>query len=209
MMYKVCGESGASAPTPRRPSQDAIGDGVNVINFSIGGGANPYSDPVELAFLDAYNAGVFVAASAGNNGPGADTTEHRAPWVTAVAAARPDRAFDRHRPLTADGGATLHRRVADPGRRARRSCSRRRRQRAVRALPRPAASPARSSSASAATPTAASHKGYNVLPGGAAGMILYNGTLARHQETDNHFLPAVPPRRSGSALVAFLAATPT
>ena len=40
---------------------------------------NPYSDPVELAFLDAYDAGVFVAASAGNSGPGADTTDHARP----------------------------------------------------------------------------------------------------------------------------------
>ena len=43
--------------------QQAIVDGVDVLNFSIGGGNNPYSDPVELAFLDAYEAGVFVAAS--------------------------------------------------------------------------------------------------------------------------------------------------
>ena len=49
----------------------AVLDGVNVINFSISGGTNPATDPVELAFLDAYAAGVFVATSAGNSGPGA------------------------------------------------------------------------------------------------------------------------------------------
>ena len=32
---------------------------------------NPYTDPVELAFLDAFNAGISVNASAGNSGPGA------------------------------------------------------------------------------------------------------------------------------------------
>ena len=48
----------------------AILDGVDVINFSISGGANPFTDPVELAFLDAYKAGITVAASAGNSGPG-------------------------------------------------------------------------------------------------------------------------------------------
>jgi len=41
--------------------EQAIVDGVDVINFSIGGGQNPYSDAVSLAFLDAYAAGVFVA----------------------------------------------------------------------------------------------------------------------------------------------------
>ncbi|GAA4215432.1 hypothetical protein [Microbispora amethystogenes] len=43
----------------------AIADGVRVINFSIGGSSDPYSDAVELAFLDAYAAGVFVSSSAG------------------------------------------------------------------------------------------------------------------------------------------------
>ena len=57
----------------------AILDGVQVINFSISGGTDPFSDPVELAFLDAYAAGVFVSASAGNDGPGADTVNHRRP----------------------------------------------------------------------------------------------------------------------------------
>ena len=44
-------------------------DGVDVINYSISGGSDPFIDPVELAFLDAYAAGVFVSASAGNAGP--------------------------------------------------------------------------------------------------------------------------------------------
>ena len=73
--------------------QQAILDGVDVINFSISGGGSPYSDPVEQAFLDAYQAGVFVAASAGNSGPAADTVDHRGPWVTTVAASNTDRFF--------------------------------------------------------------------------------------------------------------------
>ena len=74
----------------------AILDGVNVINFSISGGADPYTDPVELAFLDAYAAGVFVAASAGNGGPGAATTDHLSPWVTTVAASTQTRDVPVH-----------------------------------------------------------------------------------------------------------------
>ena len=44
-----------------------------MINFSIGGGNDPYNDTASLAFLDAYAAGVLVTPSAGNSGPGADT----------------------------------------------------------------------------------------------------------------------------------------
>ena len=87
MMYKVCGdEGGCFASDSAAAVDEAIQDGVDVINFSIGGGENPYEDAVSLAFLDAYSAGIFVAASAGNDGPGADTVGHREPWVTTVAA---------------------------------------------------------------------------------------------------------------------------
>src|SRR5207244_1972347 len=73
----------------------------------ISGGNNPYADAVELAFLDAYNAGVFVSASAGNSGPTAETVAHRGPWVTTIGASTTDRAFKNTVNLTADGGATL------------------------------------------------------------------------------------------------------
>ena len=69
MTYKVCGDEGCFNSDSVAAVQKADHDGVNVINFSISGGNNPYADAVELAFLDAYNAGVFVAASAGNSGP--------------------------------------------------------------------------------------------------------------------------------------------
>ncbi|MEZ4642508.1 MAG: hypothetical protein R3E31_07170 [Chloroflexota bacterium] len=42
--------------------------GIATINYSISGGNNPYYDAVELAFLAATDAGVFVSASAGNSG---------------------------------------------------------------------------------------------------------------------------------------------
>jgi hypothetical protein len=69
----------------------AVADGVDVINYSIGGGTAPWSDATSLAFLGAHNAGVFISASAGNSGPGAGTTGHRQPWVTTVAASTTDR----------------------------------------------------------------------------------------------------------------------
>jgi hypothetical protein len=69
--------------------EKAIVDGVHVLNFSISGGASP-SDPVEQAFLHAANAGVFVAASAGNAGP-SNAVAHVSPWITTVAASTHDR----------------------------------------------------------------------------------------------------------------------
>jgi len=65
---------------------DAIKDKVDVINFSISGGNNPWLDPVEQALLSARNAGIFVAVSAGNDGPEALSSEKTAPWYTSVAA---------------------------------------------------------------------------------------------------------------------------
>ena len=73
---------------------DAVADGVDVLNYSIGGTTeSTVLDPVAQAFRGAPNAGVFVANSAGNSGPGASTLDHPAPWVTTVAAATFRRAF--------------------------------------------------------------------------------------------------------------------
>ncbi|WP_038500374.1 S8 family serine peptidase [Janthinobacterium agaricidamnosum] len=71
--------------------EKAVLDGVNVINYSISGGAS-VSDPVEQAFLHASNAGIFVAASAGNAGP-ANAVAHISPWLTTVAASTHNRFF--------------------------------------------------------------------------------------------------------------------
>ncbi len=107
MVYKVCGLAGCFLSDSAAAVQEAIRDGVDVINFSIGGGTNPYADPVSLAFLDAYNAGVFVAAAAGNSGPAPDTVEHREPWVTTVAASTTDRQFVSDLTLVSGDGASL------------------------------------------------------------------------------------------------------
>ena len=64
----------------------AVADGVDVINYSISGTRTNFRDPVEISFLYAANAGVFVAASAGNSGPTASTVAHPSPWITTVAA---------------------------------------------------------------------------------------------------------------------------
>ena len=71
----------------------AVADGVvDVLNFSIGGGSAPWDEATSLAFLNAVDAGIFVAASAGNSGPGANTMGHHEPWVSSTAAAQHGRA---------------------------------------------------------------------------------------------------------------------
>lgn len=82
----------------------AVADGVDVINYSISGSTSSFVDPVELAFLNAANAGVFVAASAGNSGPTASTVAHNSPWITTVAASTHDRGYDKS--VTLGNGTT-------------------------------------------------------------------------------------------------------
>ncbi|WP_298444009.1 S8 family serine peptidase [uncultured Ferrimonas sp.] len=73
--------------------EDSISDGVDVINFSIGGvdHKSPWDDSVQLAFLSANQAGIAIAASAGNSG-GQDGTEYLSlidnvsPWLLTVGA---------------------------------------------------------------------------------------------------------------------------
>jgi subtilisin family serine protease len=65
----------------------AVADGVDVINYSIGGGAaTSVLQADDVAFLNAAAAGVFVSVSAGNSGPDASTADHASPWYTTVAA---------------------------------------------------------------------------------------------------------------------------
>ena len=72
------------ASTQLAAIEQAILDGVDVINFSIGGGQRPWSSSDRSqAFLDATATGIFVAAAAGNSG-GTSTVFHRAPWVAST-----------------------------------------------------------------------------------------------------------------------------
>ncbi|MFC7422005.1 S8 family peptidase [Iodobacter arcticus] len=97
--YKVCwtsndpiladGKNNCYGGDSLKAIETAVSDGVNVLNYSISGGET-LNDPVDLAFLAASNAGVFVAASAGNSGP-ANMVAHIAPWLTTVAASTHDR----------------------------------------------------------------------------------------------------------------------
>lgn len=91
-IYKVCWEDtnpntgGCYSSASVAAIDQAIQDGVDVLNYSISGSTTTTTDPVSMAFLSAASAGIFVAASAGNSGPTASTVNHGAPWLTTVAA---------------------------------------------------------------------------------------------------------------------------
>ena len=100
IVYDVCGTAGGplscSSLALVAAIDQAIADGVHVINYSIGGGAtDPWGDEEALGLLRAREAGIFVAVAAGNAGPGAGTVSSpaNAPWVLAVAASTHDRRF--------------------------------------------------------------------------------------------------------------------
>ena len=92
--YSACGELGCFTSDLVESIDSAVADGVDVINYSIGGGAS-LTDPADIAFLFAADANVWVATSNGNSGPGAETVGGPAsvPWVTSVGASTHDRTF--------------------------------------------------------------------------------------------------------------------
>src|SRR5215218_3853679 len=91
-VYKACwvlpgAASGScnSADTTAAIDQ-AVEDGVDAINYSISGTTTSFTNSVEVSFLFAAAAGVYVSASAGNSGPTANTVAHPSPWITTTAA---------------------------------------------------------------------------------------------------------------------------
>lgn len=92
--YKVCPGRLCLVDAVLAALDQALRDGVDVINYSIAGSlTSPWSDPVSRAFSTAEQAGVVVVEAAGNSGPGAGTVElsKGAPWTVSVAASTHDR----------------------------------------------------------------------------------------------------------------------
>ncbi|QPF76031.1 S8 family peptidase [Roseateles sp. DAIF2] len=119
--YKVCWTSvnpQTTRPDARWPDYDngcyggdsiraieaAIEDGVHVLNYSISGSTTNIADSVDVAFKAAVDAGIFVAASAGNSGPTTSSTAHLGPWMTTVGNSTHDRLFTGT--VTLGNGAT-------------------------------------------------------------------------------------------------------
>jgi subtilisin family serine protease len=107
--YKVCEvEETCRGSWLKAALDQAVADGVDVINYSIGGTAsNPWSRSDSVAMLAAREAGIVVAVSAGNDGPGAATVgaPSDSPWVLSVANATHDRGIV-NRVVDLSGGAS-------------------------------------------------------------------------------------------------------
>ena len=94
IMYKGLGVQGGFGSDLAEAIDQAVADGVDVINYSIGGGAS-LTGADDIAFLFAANANVWVATSAGNSGNGPATIGGPAsvPWVTTTGANTQTRSF--------------------------------------------------------------------------------------------------------------------
>jgi len=66
--------------------EDAVKDGMDVINMSLGGGINGFQDQLTVASNRAAKAGVVVAIAAGNSGPGVNTVESPGQAADAITA---------------------------------------------------------------------------------------------------------------------------
>lgn len=92
--YKVCWNAGCYDSDILAAFDAAVADGVDVISLSVGGVVVPYYlDAIAIGAFSAFDAGIFVSASAGNGGPGGLTVTNVAPWVTTVGAGTIDRDF--------------------------------------------------------------------------------------------------------------------
>ena len=93
--YKGLGDLGGFGSDLAAAIDQAVADGVDVINYSVGGGAS-LTGPDDIAYLFAADAGIFVATSAGNSGPGDGTIGGPAsvPWLTTVGASTQARTFE-------------------------------------------------------------------------------------------------------------------
>ena len=83
--YDACGSSCYDTDVIAAIDQ-AIVDGVDVINESIGVGGDAFTGPKQMAYLNALAAGIFYARSAGNDGPDPATVGPEPAWTLSTAA---------------------------------------------------------------------------------------------------------------------------
>jgi subtilisin family serine protease len=203
--YKGLGTLGGFSSDLAAAIDQAVADGVDVINYSVGSSSFAVG-PDDVAFLFAADAGVFVATSNGNNGPGAATTGSPAsvPWLTSVGASTQARTFQGSAVL--GDGSTYYGASVTAG---------------VGPLPLVDSEDLGNELCTLAGTfseditgkivlckrgaVARVEKGEAVFNAGGAGMILYNQNDGQSQVTDNHFLPAVHTNNTdGLAIKAYI-----
>ncbi|XP_004228919.2 CO(2)-response secreted protease-like [Solanum lycopersicum] len=103
-VYRTCTPySGCSGSKIMKAFDDAIADGVDIINLSFGqpaGAEFEFSkNPIAIGAFHAIQKGIFVVASGGNDGPSPESVVNVAPWIFTVAATTIDRNIETHIPL--------------------------------------------------------------------------------------------------------------
>lgn len=189
--YSACGNQGCFGGDLAAAINTAVADGVDVINYSIGGGPS-LTGPDDIAFLLARDAGVHVATSNGNAGPAPGTVGSPAndPWVTGVGANTHDRTFEGSVTL-GDGsefagasltGGTEQLPLVDAADHGNEICD-------PDVTFEPEITGAIVLCLRAVIPRV--DKSLAVFEQGGAGMVLYNQNAGDTQVTDNHWVPSV------------------
>jgi minor extracellular serine protease Vpr len=122
--YKVLDANGATSDVIAKAIDDAVADGMDVLNLSLGGYVTSYADfdsrePSVAAIERATKAGVIVVVAAGNDGPDAGTVSDYANVADTIAmgAIHNDRTLGYG--ITADGVSVPYQAAAgngpDPG----------------------------------------------------------------------------------------------
>jgi Subtilase family/Fibronectin type-III domain/PA domain/Peptidase inhibitor I9 len=109
-IYKACwlkpGDTRGTCMTSdlARAIDDAVADGVDIINYSVGSLETDLAAPDDMALLNAFDAGVLTVVAAGNDGPSTYTigSPSSDPWVlTAAASTQSGDLFDEAIEITA------------------------------------------------------------------------------------------------------------
>ncbi|KAI4306763.1 hypothetical protein L6164_030012 [Bauhinia variegata] len=95
-VYKVCWYDGCYDADILAAYDDAIADGVDIMQISIGGSSNDenyFRDVIAVGAFHAMRNGRLTVTSAGNNGPRLGSLSNFSPWSISAAASTIDRKF--------------------------------------------------------------------------------------------------------------------